>query len=172
MLKYGVPVLGFAAASGTGKTTLLIKLLPLFRAQGLRVAVIKHTHHDFEVDRPGKDSYELRKAGAQEMLIASGQRWALMADRDWGGDPPLQALLERLDHTSLDLVLVEGFKHEPVPKIELIRPSLGREPLYPHDPDIVAVATDGVLSVDTELPVLDLNDAHAIAEFVIATFLR
>ena len=172
MVTTDVPVLGFVAASGTGKTTLLTKLLPLFRQRGLKVAVIKHTHHDFEVDQPGKDSYELRKAGAQEMLIASGKRWVLMSDRDWGGDPPLQALVERLDRSNLDLVLVEGFKHERMPKIELIRPGLGRPPLYPDDPDIVAVAADGVVQVATELPLLDLNDPPAIAEFVEATFLR
>ena len=172
MVTTDVPVLGFVAASGTGKTTLLTKLLPLFRQRGLKVAVIKHTHHDFEVDQPGKDSYELRKAGAQEMLIASGKRWALMSDRDWGGDPPLQALVERLDRSNLDLVLVEGFKHERIPKIELTRPDLGRPTLYPDDPDIVAVATDGAVQVATELPLLDLNDPPAIAEFVEATFLR
>jgi molybdopterin-guanine dinucleotide biosynthesis protein MobB len=166
------PVVGFVAASGTGKTTLLTKLLPLLREQGLKVAVIKHTHHDFEVDQPGKDSYELRKAGANEMLIASGQRWALMADREWEGDPPLPYLLERLDRSALDLVLVEGFKHERLPKIELFRPSLGRPPLYPSDPDIITVAADGVLPEATELPVLDLNDVQAIAAFVVTTFLR
>ncbi len=172
MVSTDVPVLGFVAASGTGKTTLLTKLLPLFQQQGLKVAVIKHTHHDFEVDQPGKDSYELRKAGAQEMLIASGKRWVLMSDRDWGGDPPLQALLERLDRSNLDLVLVEGFKHERMPKIELFRPSLGRSPLYPDVPGVIALATDGALPEATEQPVLDLNNAQAIAEFVIATFLQ
>lgn len=172
MVTTDAPVVGFVAASGTGKTTLLTKLLPLFRQQGLKVAVIKHTHHDFEVDQPGKDSYELRKAGAQEMLIASGKRWALMSDRDWGGDPPLKALLERLDRSNLDLVLVEGFKHERMPKIELIRSCLGHPPLYPDDPDIIAVATDGAVQAATELPLLDLNNAQAIAEFVVTTFLR
>ena len=171
MLKSQVPVLGFAAYSGTGKTTLLKQLLPLLRRHGLRVGMIKHAHHDFEIDTPGKDSFELRKAGASEMLIASGKRWALMVDTDGEGDPVLQDMLDRLDQTNLDLVLVEGFKHEVFPKIELHRPDLGKPLIFPEDDAVIAVATDGDLVQSTELPVLDINDIDAIAAFVVTRFL-
>ncbi|MES9957525.1 MAG: molybdopterin-guanine dinucleotide biosynthesis protein MobB [Sedimenticola sp.] len=166
MLRAEIPVLGFAAYSGTGKTTLLKQLLPLLRGRGLRVGMIKHAHHDFEIDTPGKDSYELRKAGASEMLIASGKRWALMVDTDGEGDPVLQEMLDRLDQSKLDLVLVEGFKHEAFPKIELHRPALGKPLIFPGDPDVIAVASDGELACTTELPRLDINDIASIADFV------
>jgi molybdopterin-guanine dinucleotide biosynthesis protein MobB len=168
MLNCKIPVLGFAAYSGTGKTTLLKQLLPILRGRGLRIGMIKHAHHDFEIDQPGKDSYELRKAGANEMLIASGKRWALMVDRNGEGDPVLQEMLDRLDQPNLDLVLVEGFKHERFPKIELHRPSVGKPLIFPEDPDVIAVATDGELAVETQLPVLDINDVSAVAEFVVS----
>ena len=166
MSESNVPVLGVAAFSGTGKTTLLKQLIPLLRARGLRVGVIKHTHHDFDVDRPGKDSYELRHAGADEMLLASGRRWALMVETGREGDPELSHLLTRMDHRNLDLVLVEGFKHEHFPKIELYRPGLGKPLLFPDDPDIIAVAADGPIGRETQLPLLDLNDPEEIAEFI------
>ncbi|OOZ37247.1 molybdopterin-guanine dinucleotide biosynthesis protein MobB [Solemya velesiana gill symbiont] len=172
MLRAEVPVLGFAAYSGTGKTTLLKQLLPLLREQGLRVGMIKHTHHDFDIDTPGKDSYELRKAGASEMLIASGKRWALMVDTDGEGDPVLQDMLNRLDQGSLDLVLVEGFKHEAFPKIELHRATVGKPLIFPEDPDVIAVACDGELSQPTDLPQLDINDIPSIAAFVLNDFLK
>jgi len=165
-LKSIVPVIGFCAYSGTGKTTLLIKLLPLLKMQGVRVGVIKHTHHRFEVDKPGKDSYELRKAGAAEMLVASGKRWALMVDTDDDGDPVLQEMLNRMDQSILDLVIVEGFKHEAFPKIELHRPKLHRPLIFPEDPDVIAVATDDATAYNTSLPLLDINDPAAIAEFI------
>ena len=161
------PVLGIAAFSGTGKTTLLTQLLPLLGARGLRVGMIKHAHHSFEIDTPGKDSYELRKAGAAQMLIASARRWALMVDHGNLGEPRLPQALARLDQDSLDLILVEGFKTEPIPKIELHRPSLGKPAIYPGDETVVAVATDGDLPVPTELPILDINNAEAIAGFVL-----
>ncbi|MES9961895.1 MAG: molybdopterin-guanine dinucleotide biosynthesis protein MobB [Sedimenticola sp.] len=167
MLRAEVPVLGFAAYSGTGKTTLLKQLLPLLRGRGLRVGMIKHAHHDFDIDTPGKDSYELRKAGASEMLIASGKRWALMVDTDGEGDPVLQEMLDRLDQSKLDLVLVEGFKHEAFPKIELHRPALGKPLIFPGDPDVIAVASDGELVCTTDLPRLDINDIASIADFVV-----
>ncbi|MET0087501.1 MAG: molybdopterin-guanine dinucleotide biosynthesis protein MobB [Sedimenticola sp.] len=167
MLRAEVPVLGFAAYSGTGKTTLLKQLLPLLRGRGLRVGMIKHAHHDFDIDTPGKDSYELRKAGASEMLIASGKRWALMVDTDGEGDPVLQEMLDRLDQSKLDLVLVEGFKHEAFPKIELHRPALGKPLIFPGDPDVIAVASDDELVCTTELPHLDINDIASIADFVV-----
>lgn len=160
------PMLGFAAYSGTGKTTLLKQLLPWLRGQGVRVGMIKHAHHTFEVDHPGKDSFELRKAGAEQVLVASPQRWALMVEKHRPAEPLLSEMVGHLDQRALDLILVEGFKHEPFPKIELFRPSRGADPLYPGDPDIIAVASDGALPVVTELPLLDLNDPEQIGDFI------
>ncbi|AKH20177.1 molybdopterin-guanine dinucleotide biosynthesis protein MobB [Sedimenticola thiotaurini] len=161
-----LPVLGFAAYSGTGKTFLLKKVLPLLREQGVRVGMIKHTHHDFDIDQPGKDSYELRKAGASQMLVASGRRWALMVETGGSGDPDLQAMINQLDHSKLDLILVEGFKHVAFPKIELHRNQLEKPLIYPDDPTIVAFACDGEPPADLPLPLLDLNDAQQIAGFI------
>ena len=161
-----VPVLGFAAYSGTGKTTLLRQLLPLLKAEGLRIGMVKHSHHKVDVDQPGKDSYELRKAGACQMLLATPVRWALMVEKEQASEPRLQEMLDALHQDRLDLILVEGFRHERFPKIELHRPVMGRQVLYQDDPTIIAVATDGELPVATELPLLDINDVPAIAEFV------
>lgn len=166
MHKPPIPVLGFAAWSGTGKTTLLCALLPILREAGVRCALLKQVHHDFDIDKPGKDSYELRKAGADQVLVASRRRWALMVERETGnGDHALGDLLGRLDPALSDLVLVEGFKHERLAKIELHRPGLGKPLLYPDDGDIIAVASDA--SLDAPLTVLDLNDTRAIADFVL-----
>lgn len=162
-----VPVVGFAAFSGTGKTTLLKQLLPRLRAAGLRVAVVKHAHHDFEIDREGKDSFELRRAGANQLLIASKHRQALLVERDEHAALTLDGLLSQLDQRELDLILVEGFKREPYTKIELRRAALKAPYLYPHDATIVALATDAQPAQDPGLPVLDLNDAHAVACFII-----
>jgi molybdopterin-guanine dinucleotide biosynthesis protein MobB len=167
MLEAEVPVIGFAAFSGTGKTTLLTRLLPLLKARGLHIGMIKHSHHRFEIDQPGKDSYELRKAGAEQMLISSPHRWALMVEKNVSKEPLLQEELSRLDQGRLDLILVEGFKQESFPKIELYRPAVGKPAAYPKDPDIIAVATDGDLPEPTRLPVLNLNDVDAIAEFIV-----
>jgi molybdopterin-guanine dinucleotide biosynthesis protein MobB len=166
MVQARCPVLGFAAFSGTGKTTLLVQLLPRLRAAGLRVGMIKHAHHKFDVDVPGKDSYELRKAGASQMLVTSSRRWALMTDLDEEREPVLQEMLDRLDHGGLDLVLVEGFKHEAFPKIELHRPATGSPLIHPTDPNVIAVAADAPLAVPPGLPLLDLNDVDGIAQFV------
>ena len=168
MIRVGCPVLGFAAWSGTGKTTLLVQLLPRLRGRWLRVGIIKHAHHSFEVDRPGKDSYELRKAGASPMLVVSSRRWAMMADLDEEREPVLQEMLERLDQSQLDVILVEGFKHEAFPKIELHRPTVGKGLLFPEDANVIAIATDAPLAQTAPLPVLDLNDVEAIADFVVA----
>lgn len=162
-----VPILGFAAFSGTGKTTLLRKLLPLLRDRGVRVGMVKHAHHSFEVDRPGKDSYELRKAGAAQMLIASGTRWALMVEKQHAKDPLLDEVLLELDQAALDLILVEGFKQERFPKIELRRAKLRRPLLCPEDEMIIAIAADHPDDIDTHLPVLDLNRPEAIADFIV-----
>ena len=162
-----VPLIGFAAWSGTGKTTLLVNLLGIFTSLKLRVGVIKHAHHTFEIDYPGKDSYELRKAGASQVLIGSRQRWALLVENRDADDKPLEYHVRNLDLDKLDLILVEGFKPEVIPKIELHRPSLGHNLLYPDDESIIAIATDAGLSEDTELPVMDLNDPQQIAQFII-----
>ena len=162
-----IPLIGFAAYSGTGKTTLLTRLIPVLNSRGIRIGVIKHAHHTFEIDREGKDSYELRKAGANEVLVGSKSRWALLADNNSSCDLTLSDHLRHIHQDELDLILVEGFKPELIPKIELHRPSLGHSPFYPHDESIVAVATDGRLDEPTRLPVLDINDPEAIAAFVI-----
>lgn len=161
-------LLGFAAWSGTGKTTLLKKLIPALREKGVRLAVIKHAHHQFDVDHPGKDSYELRKAGANQMLIASANRWALMVDKSEPQEPVLADLVGKLDLANLDLVLVEGFKRESIPKLELYRPSLGKPLQCPDDSNIIALATDEPSQVQTALPVMALNDVDAILAFVMA----
>ena len=161
-----VPLLGMAAWSGTGKTTLLEKLIPLLKAKGLRVAVIKHAHHDFDIDRPGKDSHRLRHAGASQMLVASRKRWALMVETDDDrAEPQLDELLAVLDQDKLDLILVEGFKHEAFPRIELHRGALNRPMLFPHDPQIIAIAAD--CPIDAPIPRLDINDVEEIATFVL-----
>lgn len=166
-MKSVVPLIGFAAYSGTGKTTLLEQLIPLLRSRGLHVAVVKHAHHDFDIDSPGKDSFRLRQAGAQQMLVASHKRSALITEFDDGAvDPSLPLLLQQLNMESLDLILVEGFRHEPISKIELHRPALGKPLIFPDDSNVMAVATDGPLVVATTLPLLDINDAVAIAEFI------
>jgi len=161
------PVLGFAAYSGTGKTTLLKQLIPLLAAHGVRVGVIKHAHHNFDIDKPGKDSYELRQAGARQMLVVSSRRWALMVENDTPGDPELDVLVRRLDPDSIDLVLVEGFKHVAFTRIELHRPTLGHPLLYPYDSSIIALAADTPLD-SGDLPLLDLNDASAISGFILS----
>lgn len=163
---YHKPVLGFAAFSGTGKTTLLEKLIPQLTERGIRISMVKHAHHAFDIDQPGKDSYRLRKAGAVQMLIASSQRQALMTENTTPQEPRLDKLITRLDLDNIDLVLVEGFKHVPFPKIELHRQTLGKTLLYPEDPDIIAVASDHLTDCG-ELPALDINDTAAIAAFII-----
>jgi len=160
------PVLGFAAFSGTGKTTLLEKLIPLLTAKNIRIGMVKHAHHEFDIDKPGKDSYRLRKAGAGQILIASSQRQALMTENVTLEEPRLDKLISRLDLDNIDLVLVEGFKHVPFPKIELHRKALGKKLLHPGDPDIIAVASDHLTDCG-ELPALDINDTAAIAAFII-----
>lgn len=157
-------VFGFAGFSGTGKTTLIERLIPRLVDSGLRVSVIKHAHHAFDIDTPGKDSYRHREAGAGEVLITSGQRWVLMHELRGEAEPDLATQFGRL--SPCDLVLVEGYKRSDIPKLEIHRPSTGKPLLHPGDPNIVAVAADG--PVRTSLPVLDLNDYDGIAAFVAA----
>ena len=158
-------IFGIAGYSGSGKTTLLEKLIPQFTARGLKVAVIKHAHHGFDIDRPGKDSYRHREAGACEVLLSCNDRWALMHERRSDADVTLDELVARL--APCDLVLIEGFKQEPVPKLEVYRPENGKQPLFPGRQDIVAVASDA--EVATSLPRLALDDVAGIADFVIHT---
>jgi len=159
-----IPLLGFAAYSGTGKTTLLEALLPKLTDAGLRLGVLKHAHHNFDVDKPGKDSYRLRKAGASQMLIASRNRYALMTETP-DAEAEFSYLLSRFDVNSLDLILVEGCKNIAFPKIELHRDAVGKPWLYPNDDNIIAIAADS--SVDSALPQLDINDLDGIAAFVL-----
>ncbi len=158
-------VFGIAGYSGSGKTTLLEKLLPRFVALGLRVSVMKHTHHDFDIDRPGKDSYRHREAGASEVLIASGTRWVLMNELRGLPEPTLEEYVQRF--SPCDLVLVEGFKQEAIPKLEVYRPAHGKPPLWPDNPHVIAVACDSPGALSLALPVLDLNDADAIVRFIL-----
>ncbi len=168
-------VIGFAAYSGSGKTTLVERLIGLLRERGLRVAVVKHAHHLFDIDQPGKDSFRHRVAGASQVLIASAKRSALMREYDEAAAPDVHALLAQLD-PSMDWVLVEGFKQSNLPKMEIWRPSAmpreGAAPAqlrYPHDSAIVAVATDAPASLPqpVALPVLNLNDPDSIVEWMV-----
>jgi molybdopterin-guanine dinucleotide biosynthesis protein B len=157
------PVFGFAGFSGSGKTTLIERVIPRLVARGLRVSLIKHAHHDFDIDKPGKDSHRHREAGASEVLVSSGRRWALMHELRGEAEPGLAELLAHV--SACDLVLVEGFKHDPVAKLEVHRPALGHPLLSQTDPHIIGIASDA--PVDSPLPLLDLNDAEAVAGFVV-----
>ncbi|MGY0616052.1 bifunctional molybdopterin-guanine dinucleotide biosynthesis adaptor protein MobB/molybdopterin molybdotransferase MoeA [Vibrio sp. FJH11] len=160
-----IPILGFAAYSGTGKTTLLEALLPKLTEAGLRIGMLKHAHHNFDVDKPGKDSYRLRKAGASQMLIASRNRFALMTETPQA-EAEFEYLLTRFDESELDVVLVEGCKNIAFPKIELHREEVGKPWLYPFDENIIAIASDSG-DLDSDLPKMNINDLDAIAKFVL-----
>jgi molybdopterin-guanine dinucleotide biosynthesis protein B len=154
---------GFAGWSGSGKTTLIEKLIPRFAGRGLRVSLIKHAHHTFDVDQPGKDSYRHRHAGASEVLVTSSRRWVLMHELRGAHEPAFEEQLKRL--SPCDLLLVEGFKFAPIPKLEVWRAETGEALLHPNDPHIVALASDS--KVETKLPLFDLNDDGAIASFIL-----
>jgi molybdopterin-guanine dinucleotide biosynthesis protein B len=161
-----IPLLAIAAWSGTGKTTLLKQLIPALCAAGVRPGLIKHTHHDMDVDKPGKDSYELRKAGAAQTIVASSQRWALMTETPEESEPDLAYLVSRMDASTLDLVLVEGFKHEPVAKIVLFREGSGHEVgELVLDEHVIAVASN--ISLSFQVPVLDLNNIDEMVAFIL-----
>lgn len=155
-------VFGIAGWSGSGKTTLIEKLIPQFTADGLSVSVIKHAHHGFDLDKPGKDSFRHREAGASRVLMLSGERWVLMNELRGAPEPDLEAQLELL--APCDIVLIEGFKAAAVPKVEIHRPANGKAPLWPDNPHVVAVACDD--GYTCPLPLLPLNDAKAIADFI------
>lgn len=165
-------ILGFAAYSGTGKTTLLTALLPMFTEHGYRVGVIKYSHHDVEIDYPGKDSYRLRKAGANPTVLVSPYRQVRITEFESPQTIDLTQQIEALAGDNLDLILIEGFRDYPLPKIELHRPSLGKPLLFPNDPHIIAVASDETLVVPTKLPCLNLNQPAHIFRFIIEQLLE
>ncbi|WP_018607300.1 molybdopterin-guanine dinucleotide biosynthesis protein B [Uliginosibacterium gangwonense] len=154
---------GFAGWSGSGKTTLIEQLIPLLIARGLRVSLVKHTHHGFDLDRPGKDSHRFRTAGAAEVMLAGAHRWALMRELDESQPPSLDELIARL--APCDLVVVEGFKTADLPKIEVYRPAVGKPFFHADCPNVLAIASD--VALDVGLPVLDLNNPPEIADFVL-----
>jgi molybdopterin-guanine dinucleotide biosynthesis protein B len=163
-------IFGFAGWSGSGKTTLIEQTIPRLVARGLSVSLIKHAHHQFDVDQPGKDSWRHRQAGCQEVLVSSGVRWALMHELRGAPELGVRAALRRL--SPCDLALIEGFKTEPMPKLEVWRAALGKPLLHPSDPHIIAIATDSAEALPAasagRLPLLRLDDYDAAATFVIA----
>lgn len=158
-------VMGIVGWSGSGKTSLVVQVLPILKERGLRVSTMKHAHHRFDVDKPGKDSFRHREAGASEVLVVTSSRWVLMHESREEPEPSIEALIERM--TPVDLLLIEGFKTHQHPKIEIYRESEGKALLCSEDSGIVAVASDGPLP-GLAIPRLDLNDPAAIAEFIIA----
>jgi len=163
MAKY---ILGIAGYSGSGKTTLLEKVIPLLKQQGLCVSVIKHAHHDFDIDKPGKDSFRHREAGAHEVMIASGHRWALMHELRQEAEPSLEELCSRL--SPCDLLLVEGYKFSAIPKLEVHRGATNHPMLHPDDPNIIAVVTDRKIRLT--LPTLDIDSPQQVADYILDYF--
>ena len=157
-------IFGITGWSGSGKTHLVVRLIPELRRRGFRVSTIKHAHHTFDVDQPGKDSFEHRAAGASEVMISSARRWALLHENNDDPEPSLDSLLERMSPT--DIVLVEGFKDEPHQKIEVYRATVEADPICRSNQSIIAVASDGGLD-GIDIPVIDLNDTAAIADFIV-----
>ena len=165
------PMIGFSAFSGTGKTTTLKQIIPLLKAKGLRITVIKHAHHHFDLDQPGKDSFELRKAGADQTVICTTTRMAVITEFPTAeGEPGLEQIVASLDLEYIDLILVEGYKHLAFPKIELHRKAVNKPYLYPEDSSIIAIACDAELPEPTSIPVLDINDVEGIAELIVERF--
>src|ERR1700687_1678420 len=157
-------IIGLAGWSGAGKTTLLIKVIPCLIARGLRVSTLKHAHHAFDIDQPGKDSHSHRMAGATEVLVGSANRWALVHELRGEAEPALGALLGKLGPG--DLVLVEGYKRAPHPKLEVYRAALGKPMLHPDDPAIVAIASDAPLPA-AKIPMVDLDDVERVADLLV-----
>jgi molybdopterin-guanine dinucleotide biosynthesis protein B len=160
-------ILGFVGYSGVGKTTLLKQVIPLLKEKGLRVGIIKKSHHDFAIDQPGKDSYELRMAGASPVMLSSPYRRAMITEHEVVHEPSLAEELSFFDRTGVDLILVEGYKQEHFPKIELHRPSLVKPLLFSSDPSIIAIATDAILPVEPRIPQFDINFPQPVADFII-----
>ncbi|MFK7816276.1 MAG: molybdopterin-guanine dinucleotide biosynthesis protein B [Gammaproteobacteria bacterium] len=166
-LSFSRPILGFSAFSGSGKTTLLEKLIPILSTRKIRVAVIKHAHHSFDIDHPEKDSYKIRKAGAQQTLISSQKRWAMIHEHnDETSELTLQDALQQISTENIEIVIVEGFKSAPISKIEIHRPSLGKPLISASDPFVIAIATDEPDKFATTLPLLDLNNIEMIADYI------
>ncbi|WP_347989394.1 molybdopterin-guanine dinucleotide biosynthesis protein B [Methylomonas sp. AM2-LC] len=170
MLTNQPPVLGFAAFSGAGKTTLLTHILPILNQHGLRVGVIKASHHDFDVDQPGKDSYKLRKAGATPVMLVSPYRRVVITELTNNADLDLATQLAAFPSDGLDLILIEGFREAPIPKIEVHRSQLGKPLLYPNDKHIIAIACDSLLPSPISIPCLDLNNPEQICEYILQHF--
>jgi len=167
MLSTKLPVIGFSAYSGTGKTTLIKQVIPLLKSRGLKIAVIKHAHHHFDLDQPGKDSYELRKAGAAHTIICTTTRMAATSEfANPDEEPSLQQIVDTLDTGKFDILLVEGYKHLAFAKIELHRAAMNKPYLYPEDPCIIALARDVAPSEKLSIPLLDINNPEEIAEFI------
>jgi molybdopterin-guanine dinucleotide biosynthesis protein B len=156
-------IFGFAGYSGSGKTTLIERLIPIFTERGIRVSLIKHAHHTFDVDQPGKDSHRHRKAGCMEVLVTSSRRWVVMHELRGAPEPTLDEHVQRM--APCDLVLVEGFKREAIPKLEVYRAEIGEPLIHPHDQNVVAIASDA--RVNSALPQFDLNAPGPIAEFIV-----
>lgn len=163
-----IPMVGFSAYSGTGKTTLLTRIIPLLKQHGLRLSVIKHAHHHFDLDQPGKDSFELRKSGADQTVICTASRMAVIDEfASPAEEPKLEQIVAAMDTERFDLILVEGYKHLAFfAKIELHRAALGKPYLHPQDPTIVAIACDAALTSGAGIAQLDINDPQAIADFI------
>lgn len=169
MIQFPLPLIGLCAYSGTGKTTLLTRLIPALKQRGLRIGVVKHAHHNFDIDHPGKDSYEFRQAGAEQVAVASHKRIAWIKElQENNREPALTDALSTLDINDLDLVIAEGFKSENFAKIELHRPSLGQPLLCTHDINIIALATDAGVTLAPVPQLLDLNNVNEITEFIIS----
>jgi len=169
MIQFPLPLIGLCAYSGTGKTTLLTRLIPILKQKDLRIGVVKHAHHNFDIDHPGKDSYEFRQAGAEQVAVASHKRIAWIKEhQEDNKEPALSDALSALDINDLDLVIAEGFKSENFAKIELHRPSLGKPLLCTHDKNIIALATDASVTATPVPQLLDLNNVDEIAEFIIS----
>jgi molybdopterin-guanine dinucleotide biosynthesis protein B len=164
MNKTAMKIFGLAGWSGSGKTTLMVHLLPELVGRGVKVSTVKHAHHDFEIDRPGKDSYEHREAGATEVMITGGKRWALMHEIREKAEPSVAELMRHM--TLVDLLMIEGFKNDEHPKLEVFRAATGKPLLCTQDQNIVAVASDEALA-GLDIPQLDLNNVPAIADFII-----
>lgn len=165
-----IPAIGFVAPSGSGKTTLLRTLVPLLRQRGLRIGYLKHAHHGFALDRPGKDSYEVAAAGARQVMLVSGEHWALMSrGNQRAEDHPagLEVLRARFDADAVDLLLIEGFRGAALPKIEIYRAETGNAPLYPHDDDVIAVVTDDPLEVEPQPPAIRFDQPEALADLIL-----
>ena len=167
MISFSVPLIGFAAYSGTGKTTLLCKLIPLLKQKGIRVGIIKHAHHSFDIDHPKKDSCKLRESGATKIVVTSCKRTAIIIEHpEVQKEPSLVDALKNIHTKELELILVEGFKQADIMKIELHRQGLNKPYIYPDDSNVIAIAADHDLETSRDIQKLDLNNPEQIADFI------